>query len=95
MHAPRGERLWLLRLGTTQEPGVRGEQGRTLLKRTHGVYAASEGTYGSPGICAVLRQVGTRVSRKRVARVMREAGLRACAEGQYRHAGKLPLCPTG
>ena len=66
-----------------QEPGVRSEQDRKLLIRIQAVYTASEGTYGSPRIWGVLRQAGIRVSRKRVARLMREAGLRARAAGLY------------
>ena len=54
-----------------------------LLTRIQAVYAASDGTYGSPRICGVLGQAGINVSRKRVARLMREAGLRARATSLY------------
>lgn len=66
-----------------QEPGGHGEQDRRLLSRIQAVYTASEATYGSPRIFGVLRQAGIRVSRKRVARLMREAGLRARAASLY------------
>jgi transposase InsO family protein len=62
---------------------VRGDQDRMLLTRIQAVYAASEGTYGSPRIWGVLRQAGISISRKRVARLMREAGLRARASRLY------------
>ena len=65
------------------QPSVHSEQDRKLLSRIQAVYSASEGTYGSPRICGVLRQAGIAVSRKRVARLMREAGLRARAAGLY------------
>jgi len=39
-------------------------------------HANSRGTYGSPRILEDLREQGWRVSRKRVARLMRAAGLR-------------------
>ena len=52
--------------------------------RIQAVFAASEGTYGSPRILWVLRQAGIRVSRKRVARLMREAGLKARVASLYR-----------
>ncbi len=42
------------------------------------VHAASRGTYGSPRVHAELRDQGVRCSQKRVARVMRLAGIRAC-----------------
>ena len=63
--------------------GVRGEQDHRLLNRIQAVYAASDGTYGSPRICGVLKTAGIRVGRQRVARLMREAGLRARAMGLY------------
>jgi putative transposase len=63
--------------------GVRGEQDRKLLTRIQAVYAASEGTYGSPRVWGMLRQAGLQVARKRVARLMREAGLRARAASLY------------
>jgi transposase InsO family protein len=62
---------------------VRGDQDRMLLTRIQAVYAASEGTYGSPRVWGVLRQAGISISRKRVARLMREAGLRARASRLY------------
>jgi transposase InsO family protein len=65
------------------QPSVHSEQDRKLLSRIQAVYAASEGTYGSPRIYEVLQQAGVAVSRKRVARLMREAGLRARAAGLY------------
>ena len=50
-----------------------------LLARIQAVYAASEGIYGSPRIQRALQEAAIAVSRKRVARLMREAGLRARA----------------
>jgi putative transposase len=49
------------------------------MTRIQAIYAASEGTYGSPRICRALTKAGEAVSRKRVARLMRQAGLRARA----------------
>ena len=46
-----------------------------LLEQIAQIHAESEGTYGWPRIHAELRHRGVRVSRKRVARLMRQAGL--------------------
>ena len=47
------------------------------------VYAASRRTYGSPRIHRALRALGERVAKKRVARLMREQGLKARAVKLY------------
>ena len=46
-----------------------------LLEQIAQIHAESEGTYGWPRIHAELRHRGVRVSRKRVARLIRQAGL--------------------
>jgi putative transposase len=46
-----------------------------LTERIRTVHQASRGTYGAPRIHAELRACGVRVGRKRVARLMRAAGL--------------------
>jgi putative transposase len=46
-----------------------------LLKHVRTIHASSRHTYGAPRIHADLRQRGERHSRKRIARLMREAGL--------------------
>ena len=46
-----------------------------LLKEIRAVYQAGRGLYGSPRIHAALRQQGMLCSRKRVARLMRQAGI--------------------
>jgi transposase InsO family protein len=56
-------------------PGRRREGDRRVGERIGAIFAASRGTYGSPRVHAELRAEGVRVSRKRVARLMREAGL--------------------
>ena len=47
-----------------------------LTERIRAIHAVSDDNYGSPNIHAELRDEGTRVGRKRVARLMRSAGLR-------------------
>ena len=46
-----------------------------LLKRVRTVHASSRETYGAPRVHAELRASGEKHSRKRIARLMREAGL--------------------
>ena len=69
-----------------------------LISQIGQVRAESNGTYGWPRVHAKLRHRGVRVSRKRVARLMRQAGLwgmvsrrkgRATSAGQLRENGVL------
>jgi transposase InsO family protein len=55
-----------------------------LLLTIRRAFARSRGTYGSPRIHQALVGAGLHVSRRRVARLMREAGLRARAAKLYR-----------
>jgi transposase InsO family protein len=59
-------------------------QDRDLLSLIRTLFERSRGTYGSPRIHEALRATGTRISRRRVERLMREAGLRARAVTLYR-----------
>src|SRR5262249_10953966 len=59
-------------------------QDRGLLSMIRTLFETSRGTYGSPRIHQALRAAGTRISRRRVERLMREAGLRARAVNLYR-----------
>ena len=56
----------------------------TLLKRIRTVHASSRQTYGAPRVHADLRGRGERHGRKRIARLMREAGL---VGASHRHGG--------
>ncbi|MGH2656902.1 MAG: IS3 family transposase [Actinomycetota bacterium] len=60
-----------------QDLGIVGSLGRR--RRAHlsivRIHDASRGTYGRPRICAEPRYEGTRCSAKRVARLMRAAGI--------------------
>ena len=62
----------------------RRRQDRSLLGTIRGLFARSRATYGSPRIHRALAAAGVRVSRRRVARLMREAGLRARVAKLYR-----------
>ena len=65
------------------------EQDRQLTQRITTIYRAHGGRYGSPRIHEELAQAGCRVSRRRVARLMRAAGLRARVVRVYRANPRL------
>lgn len=54
-----------------------------LLARIRSIHELSRGTYGAPRIHAELISLGTPVSRKRVARLMREAGLQGASRRRW------------
>jgi putative transposase len=63
---------------------ARRRQDRDLLEDVRAIFEHSGGTYGSPRIQRALRARGHRVSGRRVARLMREDGLRARVVRVYR-----------
>jgi putative transposase len=67
-----GYYAWLKRA-----PSARAGRDGELLTQIREAHARSRRTYGSPRVHAELREQGTRCSRKRVARLMRAAGLNA------------------
>ena len=68
--SPSGYYAWRHR-----ERSARERCDEALSARVREIHRRSRGTYGAPRIHAELAAQGTQVSRKRVARVMREAGL--------------------
>ncbi|KQP69876.1 transposase [Methylobacterium sp. Leaf112] len=58
-----------------RQPSARRVADAALLKRIRTVHLGSHETYGAPRVHADLREQGERHSRKRIARLMREAGL--------------------
>ena len=60
------------------------EQDRALGNEIVRLFALHHGRYGSPRLHQLLQRAGWRVSRRRVARLMGEAGLRATAVLGYR-----------
>jgi putative transposase len=65
-------------------PSQRACEDARLQQRIETIHAKSRGTYGAPRIHAELKDCGVHVGRKRVARLMRRAGL----EGISRRRGK-------
>ncbi|WP_433446197.1 IS3 family transposase (plasmid) [Streptomyces sp. CA-142005] len=62
------------------EPGPRAVRDTELTSKITEIHAYSRGSYGVPRVHAVLQQGGDRCGRRRVARLMRQAGL----EGRHR-----------
>ncbi len=69
--SPSGYYAWLQR-----PPSPRSQADRRLSAKIETFHRRSDGTYGVPRIHRDLKAGGDRVSRKRVARLMRQAGLR-------------------
>lgn len=67
-----------------QKPSVRDGEDARLKSEIKTLHTASRGTYGRPRLLAGLRRRGARTSAKRVARLMRELGLRGVRKGGYR-----------
>ena len=65
-----GYYAWLER-----QPSARATSDAQLLERIRAIHTKSRGTYGVPRVHAELEAEGTHVGRKRVARLMRQAGL--------------------
>lgn len=67
-----GERLLRVQ---QRPPSKRAIEDRVLTQRIPAIHAAPDETYASPNIHAELRDEGTRVCRKHVARLMRQAAI--------------------
>jgi len=61
-----------------------------LAARVAAIHAESDGTYGVPRVHAELRAQGQRVSRRRVARLMREQGLEGVSRRRRRRSLTTP-----
>ena len=59
-------------------PSARASADQELSRRIREIHEQSRGTYGTPRIRAELRDAGVACSRKRVARLLRQAGLQGC-----------------
>lgn len=55
-----------------------------IINEIHRIYAEGRGEYGSPTIYNVLREEGLMVNHKRIARLMRQIGLRAKALRRFK-----------
>lgn len=65
-------------------PGSRHQGNQTLVGQIHQAHKASRGTYGSPRVTWELNAQGIRCNKKRVARLMKQEGLRGQLKKRYR-----------
>jgi putative transposase len=72
-----------------RRPSQRQQDDQALLARVRQIHADSRGYYGSPRVVGQLRLDGQIVGRKRVARLMRQAGLQGRSARLYRHSKVL------
>ena len=67
-----------------RSPSKRSREDAALTEKIREVHRRSRETYGSPRVHAELRSLGIGCGRRRVARLMRVAGLRGCMRGKKR-----------
>ncbi|MCE8038498.1 IS3 family transposase [Halomonas sp. MCCC 1A11062] len=71
-----------------RKPSQRAAEDADLLLKVRSVYNASKGRYGSPRVYQALRREGLVVGENRVARLMREWGMKARVTRVYRRLSK-------
>jgi transposase InsO family protein len=72
-----------------RQPSQRHQDDQLLMARVRQVHADSRGFYGSPRVAGQLRLDGQVVGKRRVARLMRQAGLQGRSARLYRHSKVL------
>jgi putative transposase len=77
--SPSGYYAWCDR-----PPSARTQADQALLVQIHAIHERSRGTYGAPRIHAELRGQGVHCGQKRIARLMRHAGLSGAQRRRYR-----------
>lgn len=82
--SPAGYYAW-----KSRQPSVRARADAELLRRIRTIHAVSQGTYGAPRIHAELQAKGIHVGEKRVARLMRQAGITGVSR---RRATRTTIC---
>lgn len=65
-------------------PSRRMLENRRLKKQIAAIHAESDGVYGSPKVRDELHRLGFQAGRHRVARLMREIGLKGCPKKRYK-----------
>ncbi len=75
----------------SRPPSDRQKEDAALTEKIRWIHERSYGTYGTPRVHAELFEQGVRISRKRVARLMREAGLQGVS--RRKGVGTTVRCP--
>jgi putative transposase len=78
--SPSGYYAW-----RTRGPSARAQADADLTVRIQDLHAQSRQTYGAPRIHADLRAAGLRCGRKRIARLLHQAGLVGCHRRRFTH----------
>ena len=81
-----------------RQPSPRERENEAIALRVHEVHRASRGIYGSPRVYEELRAAGKRWGKHRIARIMREEGLRARSARRFRWIAtkreQMPAAPN-
>ena len=72
------------------EPSRREKENAQLVEQIREVFEANKSRYGSPRVTRELRQRGLKCGQNRIARLMRENKLAACAKKAFRPRTTLP-----
>lgn len=67
----------------SRPPSQRAMEDKVILEKIQQAYARSRETYGSPRIHKALKREGESVGKRRVERLMRENGIKACSATLY------------
>jgi len=80
----------------TRPPSKRAQHDAMSTEKIHDIHDQSRGTYGAPRVHAALQAEGIRVGKKRVARLMKAAGLVGVSrrKGPVTTIRAASVCPT-
>ena len=67
-----------------RDPSLRALEDERLAEQIRQVHQDSRQTYGSPRVHAALKRQGESAGKRRIERIMRQRGIRACSAGLYR-----------
>lgn len=76
-------------------PSARVVRDMSLMKRIEAIHEDSRGTYGAPRVHAELQDENERIGKKRVARLMRQAGIRGVSRRRYKQTTQRSATQMG